>query len=189
MLQRLSPGAYAAIGLGIVVVAAGILLALGQPAICRCGYVALWHGDIMSAENSQHIADWYSPSHVIHGILFYAFGWLLLRHRPLGLKAAVALAIESVWEVLENTPLIIDRYREATISLGYRGDSVLNSASDILFMLLGFALARRLPVAVSVALALLMEIGVGWAIRDNLTLNVIMLLYPLDAIRAWQAGG
>jgi Protein of unknown function (DUF2585) len=186
---QLSAGAYVLIGVAIIAAVAMTLLALGQPPICTCGIVRLWQGDVLGPENSQQLADWYTPSHFIHGLLFYALMWLLFRRQPVGFRAIGALIIESAWEILENTPLIIDRYREATIALGYRGDSVINSVSDILFMLLGFAVARRLPVAASVILALLLEIAVGAVIRDNLTLNVIMLLYPLDGIRAWQAGG
>jgi len=185
----LSTRSYVLIGVAIIAATALTLLALGQPPICTCGVVRLWQGDVMGPENSQQLSDWYTPSHFIHGILFYALMWLLFRRQPIGFRAVGALVIESAWEILENTPLIIDRYREATIALGYRGDSVINSVSDILFMLLGFVVARKLPVAVSVILALLLEIAVGVAIRDNLTLNVIMLLYPLDSIRAWQAGG
>jgi hypothetical protein len=185
----LRPTSYALIGLGIIAAAAVTLLAMGQPPICRCGTVKLWQGEVMSAENSQQLADWYSPSHLIHGLLFYGLLWLIARRRPLGLRALVALAIECGWEILENSPLIIDRYREATISLGYRGDSVINSVSDIAFMLIGFALAARLPVAVSIGLAILLELVVGYMIRDNLTLNIIMLIWPLEAIRTWQAGG
>ena len=188
-MVNFSTRAYVFIAVAIIAATALTLLALGQPPICTCGIVRLWQGDVMSAENSQQLADWYSPSHLIHGLLFYALMWLLFRRQPVGLRAIGALIIECAWEILENTPLIIDRYREATISLGYRGDSVINSVSDILFMLLGFLLARRLPVTASVILALLLEIGVGAAIRDNLTLNIIMLLHPLDSIRAWQAGG
>ena len=185
---RLRPAAYFSLGLGIIAAAALTLLAMGQPLICRCGTVKLWQGDVMGPENSQQLADWYSPSHLIHGLLFYGLLWLIARRRPFGLRALIALVIESGWEILENSPIIIDRYREATISLGYRGDSVINSVSDIAFMLVGFALAARLPVAASVALAILLELAVGYMIRDNLTLNIIMLIYPIDAIRAWQMG-
>lgn len=184
----LTTRAYILIGAAIIAATAATLLALGQPPICECGVVRLWQGDVMGPENSQQLSDWYSPSHFIHGLLFYALMWLLFRREPIGLRVAGALIIECAWEILENTPLVIDRYREATIALGYRGDSVINSVSDILFMLLGFAAARRLPVWASVFLALLLEIAVAAAIRDNLTLNVIMLLFPLDSIRAWQAG-
>lgn len=176
-------------GLVIVAAAALVLLAMGQPAICRCGYVRLWQGDTVSAENSQHLIDWYSPSHLIHGLLFYAVLWGIARRRPIGLRAVIALLIESAWEILENSPVIIDRYRTATISLGYHGDSVINSVSDIAFMLIGFGLAARLPIAVSVILAIALELAVGYAIRDNLTLNILMLLYPMDAVRTWQTGG
>jgi Protein of unknown function (DUF2585) len=186
---RLRPAAYFSLGLGIIAAAALTLLAMGQPLICRCGTVKLWQGDVMGPENSQQLADWYSPSHLIHGLLFYGLLWLIARRRPLGLRALIALVIESGWEILENSPIIIDRYREATISLGYRGDSVINSVSDITFMLIGFALAARLPVAVSIALAILLELAVGYLIRDNLTLNIIMLIWPLEAIRTWQGGG
>ena len=184
-----APYAYALAGLGIIAGAALTLLAMGQPPICRCGTVRLWQGEVMSAENSQQLADWYSPSHLIHGLLFYGLLWLIARRRPLGLRVLMALAIECAWEILENSPIIIDRYREATISLGYRGDSVINSVSDIVFMLIGFALAARLPVAISIALAILLELAVGYMIRDNLTLNIIMLIWPIDAVRAWQTGG
>jgi hypothetical protein len=177
------------VGAATIVVAAMILALIGHPWICTCGYVKLWHGITYSPENSQHLSDWYTPSHVIHGILFYFGLWLVARRWPLSIRAAIAVIVETAWEVLENTPLIINRYREATISLDYFGDSVINSVMDILAMLAGFFLAARLPVWLSVAVVVALEAFVGWAIRDNLALNIIMLLYPLDAIRDWQAAG
>ena len=143
---------------------------------------------MQSADNSQHIADWYTPSHIIHGFLFYWFGWLFLRRNPFGERWLAAVAIEAAWELLENSQFIIDRYREATFAFGYNGDSVLNSVADIGWMILGFGLARRLPVAGTVAIALAFELLTLWTIRDNLTLNVVMLVAPSDAIRTWQAG-
>jgi hypothetical protein len=143
---------------------------------------------VVSAENSQHIADWYTPSHIIHGFAFYGLFWLVGRRWPLGARLLAATALEAGWEILENTPLIINRYREATIALDYYGDSVLNSVSDIGWMILGFVLASRLPVWASIALIVIAEAGVGYAIRDNLALNILMLIYPLEAVRHWQAG-
>jgi hypothetical protein len=168
--------------------AAAILLAMGRPPICICGVVALWEPSADSARTSQMLADWYSPSHFIHGLLFYWLLRLAFRRWPVERRFLVALAIEAGWELIENTPLIIDRYREATMALGYTGDSVINSLSDIAMMALGFLLARRLPVWASVLLAVVLELAALVVIRDNLTLNIIMLLAPNDAIRAWQAG-
>ena len=171
----------------------GVLLTMERPPICACGTVKLWHGAVQSAENSQHITDWYSASHLIHGLLFYFFAWVLWTRWRLfgGLPARyalpIAVAFEGVWEILENSPMIIQRYREATISLGYVGDSIVNSMSDIGWMMIGFFLASRLPVWVSVALAIGLELLTLILIRDNLTLNVLMLLWPLDSVREWQA--
>jgi hypothetical protein len=134
------------------------------------------------------LADWYSPSHIVHGLIFYGLLWLAFRRWPVERRLLLAVVIETAWEVVENTPLVIDRYREATVALGYTGDSVLNPISDIAMMALGFVIARRLPLWASVALALALELAALVVIRDNLTLNVIMLLAPNDAIRAWQAG-
>jgi len=169
----------------IVLVAVAVLLAMGRPPICTCGYVELWHGAVDSG-NSQHIADWYSPSHVIHGFLFYAAGWWLLRSRSAGERLTLAVLVESAWEIAENSPFIIDRYRTATIALGYTGDSVLNSFADIGCMVIGFLLARRLPLWASVAICVGFELLTLWVIRDNLTLNVLMLLWPVEAIKQWQ---
>jgi hypothetical protein len=179
---------YRLIALGLVVVAAAILLWMGRPAICTCGTVKLWVGEVNSADNSQHIADWYTLSHIIHGFLFYWLGWLFLRRNPAGDRLIAAVLIEAAWEVLENSPIIIDRYREATIALGYTGDSVLNSVMDIFWMGLGFAIARRAPAWATLVLAIAFELLALAIIRDNLTLNVLMLAAPSDAVRAWQAG-
>jgi uncharacterized protein DUF2585 len=173
--------------LAIIVIAAAILLAMGRNPICTCGTVDLWVGARDSPKTSQMLVDWYSLSHIVHGLLFYAALWLVARRWPIQWRFLAALLIESAWEVTENTPWIIDRYRTATAALGYSGDSVVNSLADIAMMVVGFLVARKLPVRASVVLLILLEIVPLFVMRDNLTLNVWMLLAPNQAIAAWQA--
>jgi uncharacterized membrane protein YiaA len=173
----------------IIAAAAAILLAMGRPPICTCGTVALWEPSALSPRTSQMLADWYSPSHLVHGFLFYAALWWVARRWPVEHRFLIALLVETAWEVAENTPMVIDRYREATTAIGYTGDSVINSLSDIAMMAVGFFAARRLPLWAAVVLVLILELIPLYVIRDNLTLNVWMLLAPNDAIRAWQGGG
>lgn len=172
--------------LAVLGVSIAVLVAMGRPPICTCGSVELW-GEV-GPKQSQMLTDWYSPSHVVHGFLFYAALHWLWRGASIERRFAAGLVIEAAWEIIENTPMVIDRYREATIALGYSGDSILNSASDIAMMAVGFLAARRLPVWASIVAVLLLEIVPLMAIRDNLTLNVWMLLAPSDAILSWQAG-
>jgi hypothetical protein len=160
---------------------------MGRTLICTCGYVKLFEPVVNSPGNSQHLADWYTPSHIIHGFIFYGIAHLLFRGKPLAARLLFAVLIESGWELLENSPIIIDRYRTATISLDYYGDSILNSAMDTIFMAVGFFFAWRMPVLVTLTVAIIFELFTGWLIRDNLTLNVLMLVYPLDAVKAWQS--
>ena len=172
----------------IFAVAGAILAAMGRPLICTCGTVELWVNSSVSPKTSQMLADWYSPSHFLHGMIFFAILWAVARNWTIERRFFVALLVETAWEILENSPMIIDRYREATIAIGYTGDSVINSLSDIAMMALGFAAARRLPLWVSLLLLVVLELIPVLVIHDNLTLNVWMLLAPNDAIRAWQAG-
>jgi hypothetical protein len=174
---------------GIAILMAMTLLWLGRTPICTCGYVKLWHGQVMSSENSQHLLDWYTPSHILHGLAFY-FGLRYLAPRlSVGWRLVIASVIEAGWEVVENTSWIIDRYRGETAALDYFGDSIINSSADFAAMVVGFLIAMRAPVWVSVALFIAAEVIVGYIIRDGLMLNIIMLLWPLDAIKQWQLGG
>jgi hypothetical protein len=180
----------AAVAAIVLLAATALLLYLmGRPPICTCGAIDLWVGEPNSSRTSQMLSDWYSPSHIVHGFLFFAGLWLVGRRWPLERRFLVALAIEAAWEIVENTPMIINRYREETAALGYTGDSVLNSMSDIAMMIVGFLLARRLPVWASIAIVLVLELVPLFVIRDNLTLNVWMLLAPNEALKAWQSGG
>ena len=177
---------FAAVAALFLLLQVGIERLLGRIWICACGYVKLFEASVNSDGNSQHIADWYTPSHIEHGFIFFGLGWLFLRRYPKWIWFAAALALESFWEVLENSPIIIDRYRSATISLNYYGDSILNSASDTIMMMAGFWLASKLPWKLTLALAIVAELLTLAIIRDNLTLNVLMLIYPIEAIKTWQ---
>lgn len=178
----------------LFVLAVAILFGMDRPPMCACGTIKLWHGVVQSSENSQHITDWYAPSHFTHGLIMAGVAfllwckWHLLGGRPAAYALPIAVFVEAAWEIAENSPMIINRYREVTISWGYSGDSIVNSASDIAWMTLGFLVALRLPWWASVALGVFLELLALAVIRDNLTLNVLMLLYPIDAVASWQAG-
>ena len=173
--------------LGIIVVTAALLLSFGRVPMCTCGYISLWTGTVYGPENSQQLSDWYTPSHLIHGILFFALLTFLFSRTSVGFRLILATLIEVAWELLENSQLIIDRYRSATLAVGYNGDSVLNSVSDITAMICGFFLARYVPWWVSVLVVIFFELFVGYMIHDNLTFNIIMLIHPVEAIKVWQA--
>lgn len=162
---------------------------MGRSPLGPDGRFGLWEGDIWSSECSQRLVDPYSFSHLTYGILFCGALWLVARKLPLRHRFVVALLLEAGWELLENSPLIINRYREATIALGYVGDSIMNSLSDIVMMSLGFLFASRVRPWISVLAVLVMEIGCLLWVRDNLTLNIIMLIHPVAAIKAWQSAG
>ena len=187
-MARLARPRDGALALGIAAAAALALAAMGREPICTCGTVRLWHGTVLSSENSQHLSDWYTPSHVLHGLVFY----LVLRYVApgwrTGARLVAATLVEATWEALENTDRMIERYREATIALDYYGDSIVNSMADIAFMAIGFAIAARAPVWLSVALFVAAALIVGAVIRDGLLLNLLMLVWPLEAVRAWQSG-
>ena len=166
-----------------------VLFLLGQPPICECGYVKLWEGVVLGSGNSQHLTDWYTFSHVIHGFLFYLALWYFFPRMPVATRFLIALGIEVGWEIVENTPWLIEHYREQALAQGYMGDSIINSLVDTLAEALGFLLAWRLPILAVVALGVGLELFVGFSIRDNLFLNVLGFFYQFEFISNWQSGG
>ena len=173
----------------IILAVAGYEFYTGRSPLGPDGMFGWWDEDIWGSHNSQRVADAYSFSHIIHGMVFYAFLWVVARRVPVKYRFVIAILMEAAWELLENSPIIINRYRESTIAQGYVGDSILNSVSDVLMAGIGFILARFSKVWVTVFLIVAMELGCLWWIRDNLTLNVLMLVSPSEKIREWQSVG
>lgn len=170
----------------LLTIQAALLAAMGQPLICTCGYVKLWEGVVLSNGNSQHLTDWYTFSHIIHGFIFYFLLWRFFPHLPVAVRFLLAFGIEVSWELIENTPLVIQHYREQALASGYNGDSIINSISDSISMILGFWIAWRFPWKMVLIIALGLELWLAYNIHDNLTLNVINLIHVFPAIKAWQ---
>lgn len=173
----------------LFVLQAGVLVWLGQPLICECGTVKLWHGVVLSGENSQQLADWYTFSHIIHGFLFYAALWFFFPRMSIGMRFALAVGIEAGWEVLENTPMVIEMYREQALAQGYSGDSILNSLSDTVAMMLGFFAARKLALTASILIVIALEAFTLFGIRDGLALNILGFITTPEFISNWQSAG
>lgn len=189
-IPRLSLPVALLLALGITAAIAAIMFWMERIPICKCGYIKLWHGGRGDSEISQHLADWYTYSHVLHGVIFYFLLWFVFRGRlSVAARLVIATLIEGAWEIFENTPFIINRYRTQTVSRDYFGDTIINTVGDILAMIVGFLIASRLPAWVTVFLLIATELVLLYLIRDNLLLNVVMLIYPLDWIRQWQSGG
>lgn len=191
--QKISRRTYILIFVAIIIAQALTLYAMGRLPICECGYVKVWHSEVMSSENSQHIADWYTLSHIIHGFAFYALMFLISRKffkksggLPIGTWFLVAVLLEVGWEIIENSSWVIEYYRNNTVSLGYVGDSIINSVFDVIWMALGFIIARKFPVLATIALIIFFELLAAYIIRDNLTLNILMFAHPFEFIKAWQ---
>jgi len=187
-VNRLPLGVYLAMAAAFVAVQAAVLLAMGQPLVCTCGTIKVWAGVVSGPENSQQLTDWYTYTHIVHGIALYFLLWLIAPRMSVGMRFALVIGLEASWEMIENTPFVIERYRQSTLAQGYFGDSVFNSVTDTLAAAVGFVIARLLPPWSSVALVVAMELFVGIMIHDNLTLNIIQLIHPTDAISRWQAG-
>lgn len=189
-IPRLSLPVALLVSLGIVAAIAALMFWMGRLPICKCGYIKLWHGGRGDSEISQHLADWYTYSHVLHGVIFYFLLWFVFRGRlSVAARLVLATLIEGAWELFENTPFIINRYRSQTISRDYFGDTIINTVGDMLAMIVGFLIAARLPAWVTVFLLIATELVLLYLIRDNLLLNIIMLIYPLEWIKQWQSGG
>lgn len=165
-----------------------VLYVMGQPLISASGMVKLWHGVVLSSENSQQISDWYTFSHVLHGFLFFAALSFLFPRMSVWFRLAIAVGVEVSWELFENTDTIINRYREQALAQGYVGDSVINSVCDTIAMVIGFVFAWRVPVWVSVVALVAIEALMLYFIRDSLTLNITQLLHPVDWVSDWQGG-
>ncbi|HVZ02335.1 MAG TPA: DUF2585 family protein [Dongiaceae bacterium] len=171
----------------LLAIQAVVLLAMGRPPVCTCGYVKLWEGRVLSPEMSQHLFDWYTYSHIVHGLLFYAALRLVFPKLAVGPRLLMAIGIEAAWEIAENTPWVIEAYRQQALAQGYVGDSTINSLLDTLSMMAGFAFARFAPAWTSALLALALEGYAAYEIHDNLTLNVLNFIHPFDAITRWQS--
>jgi hypothetical protein len=193
-IRTFSPAAYWAIAAALLGVQIAVLHNFGQPFISASGRIHLWVNDPFNPEMSQQLADWYSFSHIIHGFIFFGLLKLFASPRlPLGMRFLIAMAVEISWEITENSPAVIQHYREQALAVGYAGDSIINSLSDTLMMCTGFFLASRLRAGYVAILAIVFEMFTALMIRDNLTLNIINLLAPgqwapIKAIHDWQAG-
>ena len=178
--------------LTIAVVLIGTALLLhcqGRLWLCSCDYLLLWSNDPWSSDNSQHLLDPYSFTHVLHGFLLCGLLALIAPRLSVVWQLWLAVSIEAVWELLENSAFVIRRYREETAALGYHGDTIVNSLGDIFVCGIGFVLARHLGFRRTFALFVLTEVTLAFWIRDNLSLNVLMLIYPIEVVKEWQAEG
>src|SRR3989338_541629 len=173
--------------LGALLIQGIVLYFLGQPVICTCGYIKPWEGDVSSSGNSQHVADWYTPSHIIHGFILYFILWILFPRMSFMQRLLIAVGVEAAWEMYENTPWLIEQYRQQALAAGYVGDSILNSLSDTAAMISGFFFASVMPAWLTVLSILGLEAVVGYSIRDNLTLNILNFLHQFKFISDWQS--
>jgi hypothetical protein len=165
---------------------ASVLSLMGQPLLAAAAPFKLWAGNPLGPDNSQQLSDWYSLSHIVHGFIFYGLSRLVAPRLPFAARLLLAMGVEIGWEIIENSPAVIEAYRTQALAAGYRGDSVVNSLSDTAMMALGFFIAARLPWWLTVLLALALELLAGLAIRDNLTFNILNFLVSWPALEHWQ---